>query len=79
MDLTRNRGLVVALAGIVALLVLAQWAYCPPEPLGVSAPVGAFSAYRAKAVLQTLAGSGVPHPIGSPDAARVRACIASLR
>ena len=75
MPASRNRGLILALAGI-ALLLAATWvAYLPPAPLGANASPTAFSAYRAKAILQDLVGNGVPHPMGSPAAAQVRDAI----
>lgn len=67
-----NRGLALALVGITLLLALTLAAYRPPAPLGPDAAPNLFSAYRAKAVLDSLVGNGVPHPIGSPAAARVR-------
>ncbi len=67
-----NRGLALALVGITLLLGLTLTAYRPPPALGSNAALGRFSAYRAKAVLESLVGNGVPHPIGSAAAARVR-------
>ena len=67
-----NRGLTIALAGIALLLASTLIAYRSPVPLGTGAPLSLFSAYRAKAILQSLVGNGVPHPIGSPAAAEVR-------
>src|SRR5258708_8202585 len=71
MSAAGNRGLAFALAGIALLLAATLAAYRPPAPLGPDAPPGAFSAYRAGAILQDLVGNGIPHPIGSPAGARV--------
>jgi hypothetical protein len=67
-----TRGLTLALAGIAVLLASTLAAYRPPAPLGSAAQLNLFSAYRAKAILQSLVGNGVPHPIGSSAAAQVR-------
>src|SRR5258708_19740029 len=75
MSAAGNRGLAFALAGIALLLAATLAAYRPPAPLGPDAPPGAFSAYRAGAILQDLVGNGIPHPIGSPAGARVREAI----
>src|SRR6185312_2704454 len=75
MAAARNRGLILALAGIAVLLAAGQAAYRPPAPLGTNAALGAFSAYRAKAILQSLVGNGMPHPIGSAAAAQLRESI----
>jgi hypothetical protein len=70
-----NRGLVFALAGIALLLIATLAAYRLPTPLGANAPPDAFSAHRAKAILEDLVGDGIPHPIGSPAGARMREAI----
>ncbi len=75
MAAARNRGLILALAGIAVLLAAGQAAYRPPVPLGTNAALDAFSAYRAKAILQSLVGNGIPHPIGSAAAAQLRESI----
>ncbi|HWG71259.1 MAG TPA: hypothetical protein VN692_17715, partial [Steroidobacteraceae bacterium] len=75
MAVARNRGLILALAGIAVLLVTGLAAYRPPAPLGTNAALGSFSAYRAKAILQTLVGNGLPHPIGSAANAKLRESI----
>ena len=67
-----NRGLILAAAGIAALLATTLAAYRTPAPLGPDAPATEFSAARARAVLKELVGSGVPHPIGSAANAIVR-------
>src|SRR6267378_7882964 len=75
MSAAGNRGLAFALAGIALLLAATLAAYRPPAPLGPDAPPGAFSAYRAEAILRDLVGNGIPHPIGSPAGARMREAI----
>lgn len=60
----RNRGLILAAAGAMALLLMALWAYRPPAPLTDAAPTE-FSATRAKGLLKDLVGDDVPHPMGS--------------
>jgi hypothetical protein len=70
-----DRGLMLALTGIALLLAATLIAYRPPMPLGPDASPGAFSAYRAKAILKDLVGNGVPHPIGSPAGAQMREAI----
>ena len=65
----------LALAGVALLLALTLAAYRLPSPLGPDAPSGEFSAGRAKAILQDLVGEGIPHPIGSPANAQMRAAI----
>jgi hypothetical protein len=68
----RNRALILALAGILLLLAAAVVAYRPLAPRGLKAAPGEFSALRAQAILRTLVGNGVPHPIGSSANAKVR-------
>jgi Peptidase family M28 len=75
MPASRNRGLILALAGIALLLAATLVAYLPPAPLGANTSLTAFSAYRARAILQDLVGNDVPHPMGSPANARVRDAI----
>jgi Peptidase family M28 len=72
MALGKNRGLI--LAGIGALLLLAATlaAYRTPAPLGLDAAPTEFSAARAREVLKELVGDGVPHPLGSAAAVKVR-------
>lgn len=70
-----NRGLILALTGIVLLLAVTLVAYRPVAPLGPEASPAVFSAYRATAILRDLVGDGVPHPIGSPANARLRETI----
>ncbi len=47
-------------------------AYRTPAPLGVDAAPTVFSAARAREILKELVGDGVPHPMGSIAAAKVR-------
>jgi hypothetical protein len=75
MGSARNRGLILALSAIALLLAATLAAYRPERPLGALASTTEFSAYRAKSILQDLTGNGVPHPIGSPADAQVRASI----
>ncbi len=67
-----HRALWLALAGAALIWAATLAAYRPPAPLGEDAPQDTFSAQRAKAVLEDLVGSGIPHPIGSAAAARTR-------
>jgi Peptidase family M28 len=71
----RNRGLILASAGILLLLAAIILAYRPVTTLGLDAAPTAFSALRAQAILKTLVGDGQPHPIGSSANARVREVI----
>jgi Peptidase family M28 len=75
MAITGNRGLMLALIGVALLLATTLIAYRPPAPLGPDASPAVFSAFRAKAILQELVGSGVPHPIGSAAGAQLREAI----
>ncbi len=75
MSAARHRGWVLAL-GLIALLQAATLAaYRPVVPLPAEAAPDLFSARRAAAILQDLVGGGVPHPIRSPAAARLRQAI----
>jgi hypothetical protein len=71
----RHRGLILAAAGIALLLALTLAAYRPVAPRSADAPAAEFSAQRATAILQDLAGNNVPHPMGSPAAAQLREAI----
>jgi Peptidase family M28 len=71
----RNRGLVIAAAGVAAMLIITLLAYRTPAPLGADAPPNVFSAVRARAILKDLVGDDVPHPIGSPANLKVRELI----
>jgi hypothetical protein len=73
MDAARNRGLILALAGVALLLAATRAAYAPVAPQGKAAAPSLFSAARAKTILQDLVGNGIPHPLGSPAAAQLRA------
>src|SRR5436305_12016839 len=64
-------GLAAALV-LFALALLLAFQGAPPPAKPASAPAAEFSAGRAQAVLRDLVGDGVPHPVGSPGAARVR-------
>jgi hypothetical protein len=75
MAAARNRGLLLALAGIALLLAATLAAYRPIPPLGPNTSLSAFSAYRATAILRDLVGNGVPHPIGSRADAQLREAI----
>src|ERR1700722_6544744 len=75
MAAARNRGLLLALAGIALLLAATLLAYRPTKPLGPNASLSAFSAYRTTAILQDLVGNGIPHPIGSRANAQLREAI----
>jgi len=71
----RNRGLILAFAGILLLLAATLLAYRPPAPIGLAGAPSAFSAGRAQAILKTLVADDEPHPIGSSANARVRDAI----
>lgn len=72
MTMGRNRGLMIAGAGVVLLLAVTLAAYRTPAPLGSDAATTSFSAARARAILKELVGDDVPHPIGSAGNAKVR-------
>ena len=61
----------IALLALAAALVLR--ASRPPAPVAATAPATVFSAERAMRHVKVVAQR--PHPIGSPDAARVRAYV----
>jgi len=75
MATTRNRGLIIAGAGVAALLAATLLAYRTPVPLGPAASPAVFSASRAQAILKELVGNDMPHPIGSTANATVRGLI----
>ncbi len=65
-----------ALAGLFIVFVafvLARACSNPPTALGADAPPESFSGTRALERLRTIEGEGHPHPVGSAEAARVRA------
>ena len=73
---TPHRGggpLLLALVVLAGALALVRARLEPPPALPVDAPADQFSAGRALARLATLVGDDVPHPVGSPAGARVRA------
>jgi hypothetical protein len=72
MSLAKNRGLMLALGGAAALLLVTLEAYGPVVPLGGDASPAAFSGDRALKGLEELVGNNVPHPIGSAANAQVR-------
>jgi hypothetical protein len=72
MALGKNRGLILAGIGTLLLLAATLAAYRTPAPLGLDAAPTEFSAARAREVLKELVGDGVPHPLGSAAAVKVR-------
>jgi len=72
MGMGRNRGLIIACAGVALLLAATLAAYRTPAPLGTDAAATVFSAARAHEILKELVGDGVPHPLGSAADAKVR-------
>jgi hypothetical protein len=75
MAAARHHALIITLAGIAVLLAATLHAYRLPAPQGPETSPDVFSAGRAEIILQDLAGSGVPHPIGSAANAKVRETI----
>lgn len=71
--LSGSRWAWISTAALLVLVVLTPWRYSPPAPLPRTAPAGQFSALRAQDILRRLVGDGVPHPIGSPGNAAMRA------
>jgi hypothetical protein len=71
-----RRASIVALP-LALVLALALWRAQGPPPRDASAPENEFSSVRAMSTLQGLLAEGVPHPVGSPANARVRARIES--
>jgi hypothetical protein len=66
------RRAITVLLPLVIVLLLALWRGQGPEPKGETAPPGEFSAARAMSVLHANLAEGVPHPMASPENARVR-------
>lgn len=64
--------LLLALGLLAASLALVRDRLEPPPPLPTSAPPDQFSAGRALAILDTLLGDDIPHPVGSPAADNIR-------
>src|SRR5204862_6146953 len=60
---------------VLLVLLLAIWRAEGPVPKPASAPPNEFSSVRAMAALRELAGSGTPHPIGTPANKRVRGLV----
>src|SRR5688572_27567842 len=71
-----RRAFIVALP-LALVLALALWRAQGPPPRDASTPENEFSSARAMSTLQRLLAEGVPHPVGSPANARVRARIES--
>lgn len=69
------RRAVIVLAPLAVILVLAQWRALGPEPRPASASPAAFSVARAMTVMAANLAEGVPHPVASPENARVRSRI----
>lgn len=69
-----RRASIVALP-LALVLALALWRAQGPPPRDASAPENEFSSARAMSTLRALLAEGVPHPVGSPANARVRARI----
>lgn len=67
-----RRWLPVALLVCVAAFALGRQASRPPAPLGDDAPLEAFSAARATAIIERLLADVGPHPVGTPANAVVR-------
>lgn len=67
-------GILLALILLAVAFFLSLRALRPPAPVPASAPATDFSAGRAREVLRTMLGNGVPHPVGSAadDAVRER-------
>ncbi len=72
MAMGKDRGLIIACAGVALLSVVTLWMYGTPAPIAADAPATAFSAVRAREILKDLVGDGVPHPLGSAADAVVR-------
>jgi len=71
--MSRLRILLPLLALLASALALAVWSTTPPAVVPADAAVTRFSAARAMAVVELL--SKRPHPVGSPEAAAVRAAL----
>ena len=77
--MSRNRGLLSCVLGIVAIAALTAVAYRLPNPR-IDSPARpqsptAFSTYRALSELESLVGNGIAHPLGSEENARLRTSI----
>ena len=73
-----SRGLLISLGLLALVFVLTMTQYRPPAPKPVDAPVGEFSAGRAREILRQLVGDGVPHPVGSAADGIVREKIVQI-
>ena len=65
----------IVLLPLLVIFVLVQWRADGPEPKEADAPPREFSAARALTVLRANLEEGVPHPVASPENARLRARI----
>ena len=63
-------GALTVLVAMVATVALALYQFVPPAVVSADAPAKEFSAERAMAHLEVIARK--PHPVGSPENARVR-------
>jgi hypothetical protein len=63
-------GALTVLVSMVATVALALYQFVPPAVVSADAPAKEFSAERAMAHLEVIARK--PHPVGSPENARVR-------
>src|SRR5215471_9359340 len=66
----------LAVLGSALVAALAIVRHLPPQPRSAHAPPSEFSAERAREILRRLQADGLPHPVGSPEHARVRDRIA---
>jgi hypothetical protein len=71
-DMARPRVLLISLVVLALALALGWVRMQPPRAVGVDAPLEAFSAGRALAVLRDLLVEDQPRPVGSAQNARVR-------
>lgn len=71
---TRHQLVSAALAVVVLLAAIAVGVLqmTTPEPAPADIPADQFSATRAMATVEAIAGNGIPHPGGSADIERVR-------
>lgn len=79
MATTGNRALMLALAGVALLLAATSIAYRSPPPLGPDAPPGAFSAYRAKAILGELVRAQIGNVTSTTAEGLVQAKLGRLK
>ena len=69
-----GRAALAALAVMLLAMLAGIWWSRPPRAVPASAPAASFSAGRARAQLRVI--TRAPHPVGSPEHARVRAYLA---